>query len=406
MDDSSHLWHLIVSYISPNLLTGLLERLEDYGNRGPGLLLWMALMDEVTSGSPQAMDSILENFKKIQLSDYPGENVRLMVHDIQASFNLLKSGQCLPITASSIVATKLLLCQVEEFRAVFYTISVKIDTEERGLMGKDNAALVKFQATPSGVKTLLDMALTQYKRLIDNGRWPPSQTVPKKQSDSLPDAFQATVFPTAFQAVADELKAIRKDFETKPSGAGQDLSKTTCYKCGKIGHLRPNCPDKTTTYPENSWQNVPPTDGKFSMTKDGRQWHWCNKCRGGEGCWSTTHGTETHKGSPKTVTFTAVANLAGVAEESPAEDGVLMYNPAGFVASCYDHDFDWSSIEPPDLTHHHLSLEKDEFFQFGFGIHSNSVVNPMSPSYLNLHFHHSSLVASSASYCPLFVLPL
>ena len=158
LDDSSHLWHLIVSYISPNLLTGLLERLEEYGNRGPGLLLWMALlMNEVASGSPQAMDSILEIFKKIRISDYPGENVRLMVHDIHASFDLLKSGQCLPIIASSIVATKLLLCQVEEFRAVFYTISVKIDTEqERGLMGKDNAALVEFQATPSGVKTLLD----------------------------------------------------------------------------------------------------------------------------------------------------------------------------------------------------------------------------------------------------------
>ena len=128
-------------------------------------------MDEVTSGSPQAMDSILENFKKIQLSDYPGENVCLMVHDIQASFNLLKSGQCLPITTSSIVDTKLLLCQVEEFCAVFYTISVKIDAEERGLMGKDNAALVKIQATPSGVKkALLDMALTQYKCLKDNGR--------------------------------------------------------------------------------------------------------------------------------------------------------------------------------------------------------------------------------------------
>mgnify|MGYP006149004505 CR=1 FL=1 len=211
LDDSSHLWRLIVSYISPNLLTGLLERLEDYGNRGPGLLLWMALMDEVTSGSPQAMDSILEIFKKIRISDYPGENVRLMVHDIQASFNLLKSGQCLPITASSIVATKLLLCQVEEFRAVFYTISVKIDTEqERGLMGKDNAALVKFQATPSGVKTLLDMALTQYKRLLDNGQWPPSQSVPKKQSDFLPDAFQATDFLLHFKPLLMNLKPSTK----------------------------------------------------------------------------------------------------------------------------------------------------------------------------------------------------
>ena len=145
--------------------------------------------------------------------------------------------------------------------------------------------------------------------------------------------------------LADELRAIRKNFGTKPSGAGLDLSKTTFYKCVKLGQLRPNCPDKTTTYPENFWQNIPPTDGKFSMTKDGRQWHWCNnKCHGGEGRWSTIHGTETQKGSPKTVTFTAAANLAGVDKESSAEDGVLMYNPAGFVASCYDHKFDWSSI--------------------------------------------------------------
>ncbi len=67
---------------------------------------------------------------------------------------LLRSGQCFPIMASSIiVATKLLLCQVEEFCAVFYTISVKNDTEEQCHIGKDNAALVKFQATASGVKT-------------------------------------------------------------------------------------------------------------------------------------------------------------------------------------------------------------------------------------------------------------
>jgi hypothetical protein len=140
-------------------------------------------MNEVASGSPQAMDSILETFKKIQLSDYPGKNVRLIVHDIQASFNLLKSGQCLLITASSIVATKLLLCQVEEFRAVFYTISVKIDTEEWGLMGKDNDSLVKFQATPSGVKTLFDMALTQYKFLMDNGR--PMATFPNCSQEAV-----------------------------------------------------------------------------------------------------------------------------------------------------------------------------------------------------------------------------
>jgi hypothetical protein len=37
-------------------------------------------------------------------------------------------------------------------------------------------------------------------------------------------------FSTTLQALADELKAFWKDFGTNPSGAGQDLSKTT-YKC-------------------------------------------------------------------------------------------------------------------------------------------------------------------------------
>ena len=41
---------------------------------------------------------------------------------------------------------------------------------------------------------------------------------------------QATTFSNALKALADELKAFWKDFGTNPSGAGQDLSKTT-YKC-------------------------------------------------------------------------------------------------------------------------------------------------------------------------------
>ena len=45
--------------------------MEENGDWGPGLLLWMALMDEVTSGSPQRMDNILEQFLNLSLSNYP-----------------------------------------------------------------------------------------------------------------------------------------------------------------------------------------------------------------------------------------------------------------------------------------------------------------------------------------------
>ena len=363
VEDSAHLWRLIVSYVDPSLLTGLFERLEEYGNRGPGLLLWMSLMDEVTSGSPQAMDGVLEKFKKIQLSDYPGENVRLMVNDIQASYNLLKSGQCLPTTVSSMVTTKFLLCQVEEFRAFFFAPSVTIDKEERGLMGKDNLAMLLYQSTPSGVKALCELALTQYKRLTDNGRWPPSQTVPRKQADTLPSAFHAVAFPAAFQALSDEIKLIRKDISGGTHNGPRDHTKTKCYKCGKIGHIRPNCPDKSQSTKTDLWKETPPTSGSSeTITRDGREWFWCSKCRGGEGRWSTTHSSSTHKGAPAPtptapppVTVTAAANLAAISSASldgsiphastdDDGDGQLHYGPFGFVASCDDRSVDWSLL--------------------------------------------------------------
>jgi hypothetical protein len=52
LEDSSHLWQLIISYNDPKLLIGIQEHLVNHTYTGPGLLIWMAIMDEVTSGSP------------------------------------------------------------------------------------------------------------------------------------------------------------------------------------------------------------------------------------------------------------------------------------------------------------------------------------------------------------------
>ena len=125
--------------------------MEENGDWGPGLLLWMALMDEVTSGSPQHMDSIVEQFRNLSLSNYPGENVRLLVNDVQATYNLLKHGNAMPATISSVVIAKFLCCSVEEFRTPFYSKSVQVDDEERSLLGKDIGTILAFQSTSLGV---------------------------------------------------------------------------------------------------------------------------------------------------------------------------------------------------------------------------------------------------------------
>ena len=68
---SLHLWSLIISMVNDTIITGLKERLEEYGNHGPGLLLFFALVDEVTSGLSQAMADIHSKFLSLKLSNYP-----------------------------------------------------------------------------------------------------------------------------------------------------------------------------------------------------------------------------------------------------------------------------------------------------------------------------------------------
>ena len=352
-EDSTHLWRLIESHVDPKLLSGLYERLDDYGDRGPGLLLWVALMDEVTSGSPQRMDSVVEHFRNLSLSNYPGENVRLLVNDVLTTYNLLKHSNAVPATVSSMVIAKFLCCSVEEFRTPFYSKSVEIDDEERYLLGKDIMMILAFQNTSLGVKYLCELAMTSYKRLIDYDRWPPIKTVPKKQSDGL---------PSAYQAFAEELTLLRKN-STKGNLDNKDFSEVTCYQCGKKGHIKPNCPEKPTTRPTDPrkqkkvaekvdtkrfWKEIPPKVGDpKNMHKDGKTWYWCSKCRGGEGRWTTTHNTATHTGqttsSPQATA--AVANLAHTATtKEEATDNTLVFTPFGYVAACSEENVEWTNF--------------------------------------------------------------
>jgi hypothetical protein len=90
--DSTHLWNLVTSYVDEALISPIQDRLESYGNRGPGLLLFCALIAEVTSHTTQAMDDLHTKFRAITLTSYPGENIRLLVADIISAFSLMKSG--------------------------------------------------------------------------------------------------------------------------------------------------------------------------------------------------------------------------------------------------------------------------------------------------------------------------
>ena len=130
-EDSLYLWSLIVSMLDYTIITGLKEQLEEYGNHGPGLLLFFALVYEVTSGSPQAMAHLHSKVLSLKISNCPEENVSLLVFNVQSSFHLMQSGSFISQTISSTLINQFLSSSAEEFCSVFYQPSTNIDIEKK-----------------------------------------------------------------------------------------------------------------------------------------------------------------------------------------------------------------------------------------------------------------------------------
>jgi hypothetical protein len=57
--------------VDDTIISGLKQRLEEYGNRGPVLLLFFALVDEVTSDLPQDMVAGCAKCLSLRQSSYP-----------------------------------------------------------------------------------------------------------------------------------------------------------------------------------------------------------------------------------------------------------------------------------------------------------------------------------------------
>ena len=91
------------------------------------------------------MADIHSKFLSLKLSNYPGENVCLLVSDVQSSFILMQSGGLISQTTSSTLVNKFLFSIAEEFRSVFYQPFANIDIEEKQLIGAGNTEMICFQ---------------------------------------------------------------------------------------------------------------------------------------------------------------------------------------------------------------------------------------------------------------------
>ncbi len=138
--------------------------------------------------------------------------------------------------------------------------------------------MLLYQSTPSGVKALSKLALTQYKRLSNNGHWPPSPTVPRKQADTHPSAFHAVAFPAAFQALSDEIQLICKDILVEHTMVLVTTLKPSVTSAAKVVtsvptvQISPRVPKLT----HGKKPHLSPVALKPSLGM-AEKWFWCSK---------------------------------------------------------------------------------------------------------------------------------
>ena len=184
--------------------------------------------------------------------------------------------------------------------------------------------------------SVLRLAVESYHDLRNSNRWTPSNAVKD---------------PTA----APELNKL----ELVPG-----TEKRLCFNCGVAGHLAPDCPHpkKATApaapaAPSTHWRSQKPTGSVKTQVKNGKTYHFCEKCKKGEGFW-TFHATSEHVPLPQhkanvaaaaatTATATAAATAAATATAALAAASAATAE-VECLLSCDDDNF-WGDSTPEIL---------------------------------------------------------
>jgi hypothetical protein len=269
---------LLVNSIDPEMRKEIIP----YCRRGiTGPELWMRIIADVHSDSVQRMESLKEEVKAMKLRDFKGENVKMFTAAMLDKCRELENANALPPNICITINNQLTLCTVADFRIEFQGLRKALNANLRLYNGKNQQA-IKRLAVDNDHHTydgILSEASMSYQSLIEQGLWGPA--VVNKDKGRAPEAYLT-------QAEANNL--IQKAISNKGSSTGNNGQTTTnmkdvkCFKCGKTGHRRSDCPKKDgdkniKSKKKASWKSRPPKNGEpETKTVDSMEWHWCAKC--------------------------------------------------------------------------------------------------------------------------------
>ena len=309
-DKQNSLWSAsyILASVSPTLRNQLLTKAGADSNKGP--ILWMYLMGILSSSTSRAFKPLRVAFESRKLKSEGGENVARHTIKVRDDFKRLSNAGVEVPDSLLTVIDNMIECSTQPFSVWASTKRIEVSKFLKENMGKSKLVVSMIPNAPT-VEALCDEADDEYLSLFEAGLWVAIES--KRDKQAAPAAF----------LVAKINKAIDK------LSVAQTNKDDTCWTCGKVGHRSPQCPEKPTKDdgsrkkikgkgPSNNkprsgnttWQTIRPGVGESEkMVRDGRTFHWCDKCNH----WRTTHGTSGHTGSASSAIASkpkANANLA------------------------------------------------------------------------------------------------
>ena len=253
-----------------------------------GAVFYYIMMQLIRMDTEKAIRSLLDKIGSLSLAKVPGENVCNVVSLIRGVLTRLRAVRMVPFDFTMTVIGIMETSTVSEFTSFFTQM-------------KHTVWMEKMRGRSPGktfIDKILETAETRYLEMLNSeGTW---TGIGKSKS-----AF-----------VAGGVTPI-------------------CHHCGKEGHIRPDCPDRTNDTSgrgrgrggggggrgrgrggEGKWKNsekgsrvtwkttVPAPSAPQSKKVDGKEYHWCATCVR----WTLSHGTAAH--------VDRVASAANVAEST------------------------------------------------------------------------------------------
>ena len=295
---------------------------------------WMNLMKVMVSISSKHYEDVRGKVRSCSPKAYSQENISQMVQDVLIHISELEcAGQYDPqLTLTMIKSIQSTCSQQGDFAFELFTKIKEVSNKLRLCkflpFDEANAIMLEDNLDPESV---LEFVQEKYEELLNDKDWVPAQRPVDRAAPSINNVLNG------FSNEELQSKLLAALVQVESSKSHDNKKKTPenspCHICGKLGHWAPNCPQKRKTSEskgdsknskttgtegngskEKSWKKSRPGPGEpESKMVNKKEFFWCEKCKR----WTTTHSTDTHRGSSKETVSTDI-NVATYMNMDPS----------------------------------------------------------------------------------------